>query len=645
MLASLNRLAVVLLATATATLTAVSAYSGVLIVTNTEDSGPGSLRATLAAAASGDTVRFDDGLNGQMITLTSGTIAVGADIDGPGANQLIVKRSTAPNTPAFSVFTVNRLNSVRIAGLTIANGDAVQGGGIFSDAPSALTITNCAISGNHAQFGGGIFCNSQLGDIARFPTIVTITNSTISGNSAGSAAGIYVSGSHASISNYPCDVTITNSTISGNIATSKGGGIVVENVMGTFLMSSGLLRMTNTTITGNSANEGGGISYDGNSFPGQGARNTIIAQNTAPLGPDIKGAFVSKGFNIIGNNSGALISPVQDSDQIGTASSPTDPLLGPLQDNGGSTLTHALLQDSPAIDQGQSSDSTTDQRGFVRPVDLPDIPNAIGGDGADIGAVELTGAILVNISTRLRVEAGNNSMIGGFIITGTEPKTVIVRGLGPSLPLPGALADPTIEVHGASGELLATNDNWRDADSSQQILDSGLAPPYDLEAALWGIINPGSYTVILNGKNESTGIGLFEVYDLNQTENPRLGNISTRGFVGTDNEVLVSGTIIIGSHPTRVLVRAIGPSLISFGVPDALPDPTLELHNSDGSLLQSNDNWRDDHEAEIIATGIPPTNDMESAIVRDLSPGSYTAIVRGQNRSTGIGLVEVYDLN
>jgi uncharacterized delta-60 repeat protein len=252
---------------------------------------------------------------------------------------------------------------------------------------------------------------------------------------------------------------------------------------------------------------------------------------------------------------------------------------------------------------------------------------------------------LGNISTRLRVQTGDNAMIGGFIITGTEPKTVIVRAIGPSLTVPGALADPVVEVHGSAGELLATNDNWRDAATRQQIIDSGLAPTNDLESALWGILNPGAYTVVVRGKNDTTGIGLFEVYDLDQTVDSKLANISTRGFVGTGDNVMIGGTIIIGIDPARVLLRAIGPSLTNFGVPNALQDPTLELRDGNGTLMASNDNWRTDQEAEIIATGIPPSNNLESAIVRDLAPGNYTAIVHGVNGTTGIAVVEAFGLN
>jgi len=230
----------------------------------------------------------------------------------------------------------------------------------------------------------------------------------------------------------------------------------------------------------------------------------------------------------------------------------------------------------------------------------------------------------------------------GFIITGIQPKTVIVRGIGPSLSVPGALADPVIEVHGSSGELLGSNDNWRNDPNQQHVIDSGLAPSSELESALWGIINPGSYTVVLRGKNDTTGIGVFEAYDLDQTADSQLANVSTRGLVQTGDNVLIGGVIVLGQNPRRVIVRAIGPSLAVAG---RLGDPTLELHDGNGALIVANDNWRSDQEAEIMGTTIPPSNDLESAIVRNLTPGNYTAIVRGVNGATGIAVVEAYGLN
>jgi hypothetical protein len=177
------------------------------------------------------------------------------------------------------------------------------------------------------------------------------------------------------------------------------------------------------------------------------------------------------------------------------------------------------------------------------------------------------------------------------------------------------------------------------------VIDSGIAPTNDLESALFGVINPGAYTVVVRGKNDATGIGSFEVYDLDPTVDSKLANISTRGFVETGDNVMIGGTIIIGSAPTRVLLRAIGPSLTNFGVPNALRDPTLELHDGNGALMASNDNWRSDQEAEISATTIAPTDDLESAILRTLPPGAYTAIVRGSGNATGVAVVEAYQLN
>ena len=250
-----------------------------------------------------------------------------------------------------------------------------------------------------------------------------------------------------------------------------------------------------------------------------------------------------------------------------------------------------------------------------------------------------------NISTRLRVETGNNVLIGGFIITGTQAKKVILRAIGPSLSssFPGALADPILELRNSLGGLIRSNDNWR-SDQEAEIIATGIPPSNDLESAVVVTLpaNSFAYTGIVRGVNNGTGIGVVEVYDLDRTVDSKLANISTRGFVQTGDNVLIGGLIVLGQNPLRVIVRAIGPSLPLSG---ALGDPTMELHDGNGVLIAFNDNWRSDQEAEIIATGIPPTNDLESAIVRNLVPGNYTAIVRGVNSTTGIAVVEAYNLN
>lgn len=250
-------------------------------------------------------------------------------------------------------------------------------------------------------------------------------------------------------------------------------------------------------------------------------------------------------------------------------------------------------------------------------------------------------ATFANISTRLKVESGENALIGGFIVTGTESKRIMVRAIGPSLAVSGTLADPRLELHDSAGQLLAANDNWQDAPNKQEIIDSSLEPSHDLEAAILTAVVPGSYTAIVRGASDSTGVALVEVYDLEAGSDTRLANISTRGFVQTDDNVLIGGLILVGQEARSVIVRAIGPSLTVSG---ALADPTLELHDANGGLLASNDNWRTSQEAEIIATTIPPSNDLESAVVQTLPPASYTAIVRGVNNSTGVALVEAYAL-
>jgi plastocyanin len=256
-----------------------------------------------------------------------------------------------------------------------------------------------------------------------------------------------------------------------------------------------------------------------------------------------------------------------------------------------------------------------------------------------------TASVLGNISTRLRVETGDNALIGGFIITATQPKRVIVRAIGPSLSssFSGTLADPVLELRDSSGGLIRSNDNWR-SDQEAEIIATGIPPTNDLESAIVATLpaNNSAYTAIVRGVTNGTGIGVVEAYDLDQTVDSKLANISTRGLVQTGNNVLIGGLIVLGPNPLQVIVRAIGPSLPVAG---ALGNPTMELRDGNGALIASNDDWRSDQEAEIIATGIPPSNDLESAIVRDLTPGNYTAIVRGVNNTMGIGIVEAYSLN
>jgi hypothetical protein len=242
-------------------------------------------------------------------------------------------------------------------------------------------------------------------------------------------------------------------------------------------------------------------------------------------------------------------------------------------------------------------------------------------------------------------------MIGGFIITGNTPKKVVVRGLGPSLSafgITGLLADPYLELRSSSGALLQFNDNWKDTQQSE-IQALGLAPANDKEAALVTTLTPGAYTALLTGVGGTTGVGTVEVYDASSGAASQLGNISTRGFVQTGNNVLIAGFILgNNSGNDRVVVRGLGPSLSQFGIPAAsvLADPTLELHDGNGATLITNDDWETDpvSAANLIANNLAPSNPKESAIFTALPPGAFTAILAGKNGGTGIGIVEVYNL-
>ena len=697
-------------------------------------------------------------------------------IDGPGAQSLIIQRAANANS-AFRIFQIAAGNfNVTIFGLTIASGVNFQspgGGGILINSGNTVTITNSTVSGNQS----GDYTPAPGGGIHNLGT-VAITNSTISGNISSHGAGGGVFNGAA--------MTITNSTLSGNRTDFAPGGGISNN---------GTITITNSTISGNSARDqspGGGMynsagavtlvnttvcrnsAYAG--IPGGGgmgiynqggtvnAKNSIIAANADGGGFewDFGGTLISQGYNLIGSNFGMTVTAATG-DQVGTNASHVDPMVGPLQDNGGPTFTHALLNLSPAIDKGGGGTGlTTDQRGRPRPVRYnASIPEPAGGDGSDIGAVELSpiqfdaanysvaenggSAIvsvsrsgdtsqpatvhyatsdgtatagsdytstsgdlafapgqttktfnvqilddntyegnetftvtlsspvgadlgrsvavvtivendpapkLLNISSRSQVQTGDNVMIGGFIITGNVPKAVVLRGLGPSLvnagiPAATVLNDPVLELHGASGALITLNDNWKDSSQRAQIEGTAFQPSDDREAVILATLPPAGYTAVVRGKDSSSGVGLVEIYDVDQSGDSTLANISTRALVATGNDVLIGGFILGGANGSvTIIVRAIGPSLAQSGVSNRLPDPMLELHDGNGTLIGSNDNWKDDpaQASQLTQAGLQPQSDLESAIAAQLPPGTYTAVVSGKNGSTGVGLVEVYNL-
>ncbi len=307
-----------------------------------------------------------------------------------------------------------------------------------------------------------------------------------------------------------------------------------------------------------------------------------------------------------------------------------------------------------------STDVTTDANGdafYDVTVDVPGTPVSTAftatatdpaGNTSEFSAVFRTR--LLNISTRMQVLTGDSVPIGGFIVTGLSPKRVIVRAIGPSLAGFGvgeALADPTLELHAPDGSILNSNDNWKDTQETE-IEATGLMPTNDLESAIVRSLDPGAYTAVVRGKDGTTGIGLVEAYDLDQSVDSELANISTRGFVDAGDNVMIGGLILgpddlgTGTVVSSVVVRAIGPSLGDLSVANPLRDPTLEIHDEEGTMIAFNDDWKDSQQEEIEATQLAPSDDRESAIMIPLFSAPYTVIVRGVGDTTGVALLEIY---
>ena len=663
--------------------TTVTLTSGELVIDkNLIITGPGANRLTVTAMYH-DYIYFrifNISSSTTTVSISEITISNGFAQEGPGgggilsAGVLTLTGCTISDNSTSAIFggplggggVMNDHGTMIITGCTISNnseGEGEGGGGVLNE-NGAMTITGCTISNNSTSQGlTESSFTSVGGGISNHSGSLIITNSTISGNTCSSgnfdplfpaAATAFGGGVDNSGS-----LTITNCTISGNSALASGISSG-DTAYGGGISNGGDLQITSSTIAYNSAigddnGVGGGI----NGFEPTTTDSSIIALNTATTGgPDYftnSGTLQSTGYNIIGNNADAVINS-QPTDQIGTPTAPIDPLLGPLADNGGPTLTHALQPGSPAINRGDPAAPPQDQRGYSR-LGVP-----------DVGAFEFDGvapAILGNISTRAFVQTGDNVMIGGFIVEGAQPKRVIIRAIGPELTqygVPNPLFNPTLELHDSTGALIASNDNWRvtiiggiiTSNQVDDILSSGHAPTDGRESAIIAELPAGNYTAIVRGVNDSTGVALAEVYDISGNAISTLGNISTRSLVQTGDNVMIGGFIVQGTQAKRVIVRAIGPELSQFGVPTPLSDPTLELHDSTGALIASNDNWMttiiggiitSDQVQDIRDSGHAPTDPRESAIIATLPPGNYTAIVRGVNDTTGVGLVEVYDLD
>lgn len=600
---------------------------GPVVVTNTSDSGAGSLRD---AINSGTVITFDPAVFGaakgpQTITI-SGSLPPwnnGRSLTGPGAKLLTIKQqNTTVGDRLLKIHTAGSSQYTDVSGVTIADTPfgamSLSGGG-------NLLVHDCAFVHN-GMLNDSSFSNQRAGVLENINSHATFFRCLMTENKGG-GPGV--------VTNFLGTTSLRNCTIDNNITLSDGTlpkGVIRNSA------ATGTINIESCTIVDNTA----GVSPNGGSGLIK-LSNTILALN----GTNFTGSpseISSRGFNLSDLDDSQVLNEKGDLNKI-------DPNLGPLQDNGGDTMTRALLPGSPAIDAGNSSEED-DQRGFSRFFDDPTAPNGTG-NLSDIGAFEIAPAELLNLSTRKQVGTGDDVLIGGFIITGFDSTKVMLRGLGRSLPVSGALDDPTLELHNATGTI-EFNDNWQDSDAAE-IAATGIPPTSDAESAIVRTLeakpaaNGGAaYTAVLSGKNAGTGIGLLEVFKLDKSPFAKLANISTRGFVGNGDDLLIGGFIPgpFGRIPLKVLIRALGPSLAAQGVAGALQDPVLELHDANGTLIL-NDNWKDGGNAAEIQATLPPSDDHESAIITTLPPSSsgFTAVVRGANGSTGVALVEVYGLN
>ena len=309
----------------------------------------------------------------------------------------------------------------------------------------------------------------------------------------------------------------------------------------------------------------------------------------------------------------------------------------PSNTSGNFTMTIRFVSGAAAASDGQEAVAAGTMAVSIEQFDI---------QGAPTSATVIPPAQLLNISTRLAVQTGENVLIAGFIVTGDVPKRVLIRGLGPSLAaagVSGALQNPLLELDGGT----STNDNWKSGGQQAEIEATGIPPTDDRESAIVATLNPGAHSAVLRGVDNTTGIGLIEVYDLEQAANAKLANISSRGFVQTGNDVMIGGFILgpASNSSSTVVVRAIGPSLGSRGVANPLANPSLDLRDSQGTLIASNDDWQQGSDSATIASrGLAPENSKESAVLAIPAPGNYTAIVSGVSNTVGVGSVEVYQL-
>ena len=553
-------------------------------VANANDAGTGSLRAAVAAATAPDAaVLFATGLNGQSISLTSGALIIAANqsVQIEASNLSSGVRLLANGSSR--VFQTAAGSFLTLSRIGVSGGvSSGQGGGINSS--GTISLYQCDLFGNQAADGGALFATAGRAELV---------GCRVASNAATAGAAALGRSGSAAVTATDCWFGSNNPTAPSFFTT---GVTFTPFVTFSESASPGTIQVGgSSTLTASVATNSGG--------------QTVSLDRLFPL--------IGRAIGFSGAVNGTLSNAQTTIQANGTAIAT---FTGTAAGSGSANASFDGVTASTNIAVTAAPTPTPSPTPSPTPV-----PTRLG-----------------NVSTRLRVETGDNVLIGGFIVTGTQPKRVILRAIGPSLPLANKLANPTLELVGPGGTI-ATNDNWRSTQEAE-IIASLVPPTSDLESAIVATLpaNSTGYTAIVRGVSNGTGAALVEVYDLDAAANSSLANISTRGFVQTGDDVMIGGFIVTGSGSRKVIVRAIGPSLPVAG---KLADPILELYNGNGVLIGSNDNWRTGgQEAEIIASLVPPTSDLESAIVATLPNTGHTAIVRGKNGTTGVALVEVYSL-
>jgi uncharacterized repeat protein (TIGR01451 family) len=652
---------------------------------------PGDLTAML---------RGPNGYGNDFVTFLGGAVSGGGDGDNilnmviddqaaPPNDLLLATNAQAPytddwiaafNSPTFAlpinfgendpVGQLSRFNGLSSQGVwNIDVSDQFNGDGGTLNAWSIIITPTSFVCAAFAPTSTVSGTQSVSGTFAPGDTVtytVTLTNNG-SGNQADNPGNEFNEVLPASLT------LVSASSTSGAAVATTGTNTVTWN--GSLDPLGGTVTITitatiNSGTAGQTVSAQGSINYDADSNgtneasaqtddpskPGASDSTTFtVAQSSLSIDdvtiPEGNGGSSSANFTVTLSPSSSQTVTVDFATGNGTATAPFDYTAV----NG--TLTFAPGQTTRTISVPVNGDTDfeSDETFFVN---LTNANNATVSDGQGQGTITnddaaptpTPAAQTLNLSTRMRTDTGNNVGIGGFTITGAVPKHVIIRAIGPSLTKFGfnaaeVLADPTLEVHGPGAFGIITNNNWRDSQETQ-IKADGLAPTNDLESAIDATLSPGAYTAIVSGNGSPAGICLFEVYDLDSAATSKLANLSTRAFVGNSNNVVIAG-FVLGNNAgnDRVVVRGLGPSLSSFGIANALGDPTLELRNENGVLLLADNDWQDNpaQAAEITAAGLAPSNTKEAAIAATLPPGLYTAILAGLNSSTGVGTVEVYD--